>query len=364
MVQSFFPSFSTSSPFTGLSPLMYQSPCFPSTLLLGSNTLSERGSLLPPLLLTPFSENPPSHYTVDPTCLQQPFSLSPVSSTEQSTLSGMLEKRTCDFGMSPKPRRHKRGRVEELQEGEDGTRGPADAFDKHVIDGLTDVDSVLGQAKGNLAERGCTKERHRCWAKQTRGRRGEGPGGGAPGHQPGARRDWSYKRGNSAVSWTVTAAVAHQHNLDLKSCNTLADLATAAFQIQDHDSAVQNAARSLISAITGPGSQSKQDSSSLFKVDSLDAIAARVQESEEHLVTVQFVWMLNLVQFVAKIEAIRRSRGLKSAVKVIEQEQKQGNLKEWKDSQLEKWKTAGSKFAALAGAGELSFYLAIDKLTR
>jgi hypothetical protein len=45
----------------------------------------------------------------------------------------MLEKWTCNSKMSSEPRRHKRERIEELQENKDRTRGSADAFDKHVI---------------------------------------------------------------------------------------------------------------------------------------------------------------------------------------------------------------------------------------
>jgi hypothetical protein len=43
---------------------------------------------------------------------------------------------------------------------------------------------------------------------------------------------------------------------------------------------------------------------SMFSVDSLQVIVCHIQRSEEAAIGVNFIGMLNLVQFVAKIEAI------------------------------------------------------------
>ncbi|KAF8233913.1 hypothetical protein L208DRAFT_1377095 [Tricholoma matsutake] len=76
-----------------------------------------------------------------------------------------------------------------------------------------------------------------------------------------------------------------------------------------------------------------------------------MQHSEEVAIGVDFICMLNLVQFVAKIEAIQHTCHLKSAAAVMKQEQKVGNLDGFTNAQLTQWKASGYKFAVLAGAG-------------
>lgn len=212
-------------------------------------------------------------------------------------------------------------------------------------DGLRGTGPRGGQLNCEDEESSCghtAKHGHPCQHQRTRAdsRSENGGQAGQPLPQPRGR---SGKHGNGQ-SWTVTAAVAQRFNLPVDGCNILANLAAAGSQLQDFS----NVLESLVSTVTG----AQDEEGGIFRVDSLHAIALRVEQSEDMVIGMEFVSLLNLVQFVAKLEAIWRALGLCSAAQVLDQEMENGRLEGFKCPKLDRWKTAGYKFAALAGVGE------------
>ena len=138
--------------------------------------------------------------------------------------------------------------------------------------------------------------------------------------------------------------MANSYNININACNALADLAAAGARIQDNSDSLSG----LLAVVGGKIGETANH----FVVDSLQAIGNRIKSTERTVIEVGLVCMLNFIQFVSKLEAIRKTSNLRSGTAAMRQEIKNGNLTGFADTQLERWKTSGYKFSALAGAGK------------
>ena len=171
----------------------------------------------------------------------------------------------------------------------------------------------------------------------------------------------SGKRGNS-TQWMSTNTISNTHGVPSQVGEAISMIFASA-EISMASQSVVNTLRSLLSGGLW------LEEMNAFRVDSLDAIAARCLRTEEMELGINFISMVNMIQFVAKIErlafsnksisaevsfavSIRVGSKLSSVQEVFRRELSTGSLKAYTLSKLQKWSTAGTKFISLAGAGE------------
>jgi hypothetical protein len=116
-------------------------------------------------------------------------------------------------------------------------------------------------------------------------------------HRGHKRRGGSLKRGNGA-QWLSSNAISNAHGVPPLVVTALSMIFTSA----ERSLAFQEGPTIFTTLTSLLSGQSWLQQTDAFRVDSLDSIAARCLRTEEMEVGLNFISLINMIQFVAKIE--------------------------------------------------------------
>lgn len=133
---------------------------------------------------------------------------------------------------------------------------------------------------------------------QKRQRRGEDEEYGARGRSPCGHSN-SCKRGSGA-QWTSTDTIFNTHGVTSQVSDALSMIFTSA-ELSLASGEGKTIVGTLMSLLSGQLWLQELDA---FRVDSLDAIATRCMRTETMELGLNFISMINMIQFVTKIERL------------------------------------------------------------